>query len=126
MCHFSNLTGKDVFVHWVNYIGKVRKDAAKIPPTDVVSVYTELCHPHVIKDASGNNILGYEAKSRGPLNGNHVIFIGKVNVSDDQIARVAQDIVDRAQPDTRQIPTTGPPPPAPRPEDRKGKFYGGR
>ena len=90
-------------------------------------------HPHVVKRL-GNKLygqkdeylVGYNPQSRGiSNNGYHVIYIGS-KMPSNHIQRHALSLISTAKVDTRVKPRMGPAPSPPRPEDRKGKFYGGR
>ena len=71
-------------------------------------------------------LIGYNPTIRGVSNnGYHVIFVGG-DLNGKQIQQKALEMIQKAPADTRTKPVIGAPPTPPRPEDRKGKFYGGR
>ena len=70
-------------------------------------------------------LIGYNALTRGiSNNGYHVIFIG--SIKRNEVQKKALELIGNAAEDKRVKPRMSAAPSPPRPEDRKGKFYGGR
>ena len=130
---FVNLLPYKISIHWINRAGKQRINGTIIDIGKSATIYAQLNHPHVIKRAGNplygikdEYLVGYNATSRGiSNNGHHVIFIGS-KLPSNKIQQIALDLISKTKPDKRSPPKMGPAPSPPKPEDRKGKFWGGR
>ena len=129
---FYNLLPFQVSIHWINRMGKERKDGTVVDSGESVTIFAQLNHPHVIKrcgnamyGVNDEYLIGYNAHTRGiSNNGYHVIFIG--SIKGNEVQKKALELIANAAEDKRVKPRMGPAPSPPRLEDRKGKFYGGR
>ena len=121
---FMNVFSFPIHIFWINYGGKIRENPTIVHPNKSVTIFSELSHPHIIKNGYNNELIcGYNPKSRGNINGIHIILCGQYK---GNINSLISTLINKAPKDTRSPPKMGPPPAPPRPEDRRGKFWGGR
>eukprot|EP01084_Bolivina_argentea_P105088 188111_1 len=130
---FVNLLPYQISIHWINRQGNERERGTIVDIGKNVSIFAQLNHPHVIKrpgnvlyGVKDEYLIGYNATIRGVSNnGYHVIFVGG-KMAANMIQKKALELIGKAPKDKRVKPIMGPAPSPPRPEDRKGKFWGGR
>eukprot|EP00483_Globobulimina_turgida_P013536 UN13561 len=129
---FVNLLPYKISIYWINRHGIERERGTIVDIGQNVTIFAQLNHPHVVKRL-GNKLyamkdeylIGYNATSRGiSNNGYHVIFVGMLPAN--MVQKKALELIGKAAQYKRVKPRMGPAPSPPRPEDRKGKFWGGR
>ena len=128
-----NMTADTLSVHWINRCGIEREEGTVVEPRKSVTIFAQLNHPHVIKrrghalyGIGDEYVVGYNPTARGTTNnGCHVVFVGG-KLKGHQVQQKALELIQKAPPDKRVKPTITAAPSPPHPEDRRGKFYGGR